>query len=75
MTKTLEVTIPMLNKVQLGHALDDVELKLAIKFYTDLSHNLDKITLVKRGYAFASCNTRLELERLKMLASNRKMKV
>ena len=74
MAKTLEVTVPMLEKVRRGDALTNNELRLAIEFYTDLSKYLDKITMVEKGYDFAGQHARRELQRLELFSSNRKSK-
>ncbi len=74
MAKTKEVTIPMLRKVLQGRPLSNIELRLAIEFYTKLSKNLDAMSFVDGRYGFAAQNTRLELEQLKTFASHRKLK-
>ena len=74
MAKTLEVTVPMLEKLRRGDALTNNELRLAIEFYTDLSKYLDKITMVEKGYDFAGQHARRELQRLELFASHRKSK-
>ena len=63
---------PVLRKVQVGDALSNPELKVAIEFYTKLSESLDEIACVEGGYDFAGRHARHELERLEMFARNRK---
>lgn len=64
-------TIPLLRKVQLGEGLNDAELKAALEFYTDLANRLALVSAIEGGYTFSERHARLELERLKMFASNR----
>lgn len=66
---------PILRKVDRGDALTNPELKEAIKFFTTLSESLDEIAYVVGGYDFAGQHARRELERLKLFARNRGMKV